>query len=199
MAQPLEDIRDITTLMAGWLHRDLMRWDELAGLFHLDATVEITWFRGTAQDFITGSQRMGVSRLTSRHLIGMPQIAFNGRRAFVETPSMIIVQDSQLALGATTHARFLDQVERRAGRWAIVARHCSYDLSTFDFPRGPVPVNLAEVDAYPSEYAPLAYLLTTAGFPVTGLYPTRGSSLETTIRNDAGVWLAGKDDHDSFR
>ncbi len=185
----LEDRTEIAELMNGWLHRDLGRWDDLAALFHDDAIIEITWFKGTAAEFVAGSRRMGSSDLTSRHVIGAPMIAMRGNRAFVETPVIIVGQHSTLHLGATTHGRMLDRVEKRGGRWGIVERHCSYDISSFDYPRGAVDIDWSIVDAHPAEYAPLAYLLTVAGYPVEGTFPTRFSSLETKIRSDVDVWL----------
>jgi hypothetical protein len=128
--------------------------------------------------------------LTSRHLIGAPYLRFNGARALAETPAIIVLQNHKLGLGATTHSRFLDRVERRERRWRIVERRCSYDISTFDFPRGPAEIELDKLDRHPLPYAPLAYLLESAGFPVRGVFPTRGSELEKNIRSDAGEWLA---------
>lgn len=36
----IEDRWAIGELMTGWIHRDREQWDELAGLFHADATLE---------------------------------------------------------------------------------------------------------------------------------------------------------------
>ncbi|WP_213769246.1 nuclear transport factor 2 family protein [Caballeronia sp. dw_19] len=189
MIDRLEDEIEIATVMSGWLRRDLAQWDALARLFHPHATIEITWFRGTATEFVEGSRKTGASDLVSRHLIGTPQLQFNGTKALAETPAIIGVQNCKLGLGATTHARFLDRVEKRDNCWRIAERHCSYDISTFDFPRGPVEIDIDRLDRHRPEYAPLGYLLDTAGFPVEGPFPTRGSDLETKVREDAGDWL----------
>ncbi|MHA6761396.1 nuclear transport factor 2 family protein [Streptacidiphilus sp. PAMC 29251] len=53
----LEDCAAIADLMTAWIHRDLSEWDQLRGLFHPGATVEITWFDGLATDFVAGSAR----------------------------------------------------------------------------------------------------------------------------------------------
>lgn len=189
MTESLEDKSEIATLMSGWLHRDLSQWDALAALFHPEATIEITWFRGPAADFVRRSKAMGASALTTRHFIGMPQLTFSGTKALAETPAIIVIQNHALGLGATTHSRFLDRVEQRDGGWRILERHCSYDISTIDFPRGPVVLDRQKLDRHPFEYAPLAYLLESGGFPVDGKFPTRGSTLETTLKNHARNWL----------
>ncbi len=43
---------------------------------------------------------------------------------------------------------------------------------------------------HPREYAALAYLLETAGHPVTGTYPTRFSEQEAAILEAGNAWLA---------
>lgn len=45
------------------------------------------------------------------------------------------------------------------------------------------------VQKYPREYAPLAYLLEKSGFPVSRVYPTKGSDLEKTIKAKGQTWL----------
>ena len=64
----LHDEAKITQLMNGWLHRDLDNWEALATLFHSGATIEISWYKGLATDFIAASRKMGQSDLTARHL-----------------------------------------------------------------------------------------------------------------------------------
>jgi hypothetical protein len=189
MTDRLEDQMAIATLMSDWLHRDLARWDALGALFHPGATIEITWFRGLATEFVERSKTMGATNLATRHLIGAPQIRFAGDKAFAETPMMVVAQDRESGLGATTHSRFLDCVEKRDGRWGLVERRCSYDLSSFDFARGPVEIDFARLDPHPLSYAALAYLLEGAGFPVKGPFSTRGSDLEASIRRSAEKWL----------
>ena len=58
---------------------------------------------------------MGESAFRAKHLISDPVIAFTGDRAVVETNAVIAVENTDLDLGASTHNRFIDQVERRGG------------------------------------------------------------------------------------
>lgn len=50
------------------------------------------------------------------------------------------------------------------------------------------------VSRFPNEYAALAYLLGTSGFPVKRSFPTRGSAQENMIKTDAVRWLGGYGD-----
>jgi hypothetical protein len=185
----LEVTAQINKLVQGWMYRDISDWDRLASLFHPDATVEITWFIGTALDFIAGSQKMGASKLRTKHQIGFPIVDQRGTRAIAETSTVIVVEHQELGLACNGYARFYDYMEDRNGEWKIVERHCIYDLAAFTFPRGAKEVDLGLLDRFPSEYAALAYLLVSAGFPVDHVFPTRGSELERKLKSAGQTWL----------
>ncbi|MGW4774774.1 nuclear transport factor 2 family protein, partial [Nocardia sp. NPDC004278] len=175
----IEDRWAISELMTGWIHRDKEQWDELAGLFHEDATLRILWFAGSAHDFIDAARRMGHGPLRSKHFIGAPTIRFAGDGAFVETNAILLAELAGAGIGATIHNRFLDRVSRRDGIWRIDHRDSVYDMGGFTYPFG--VAGAPDIDAeslsgrHPREYAALAYLLETAGHPVIGTYPTRFS------------------------
>ncbi|KUH69800.1 hypothetical protein AU184_08710 [Mycolicibacterium novocastrense] len=187
----LSDIENIRTLATGWIHRDTGSWSDLLNLFHPDGTIKLAWFEGLAKDFVEASRRMGETVLRSKHVIANPVITFAGERALVETNAMIIVENSELDLGACAYNRFLDRVEKRDGTWRIAHRDSVYDFATFSYPSGPVPVDKAVVHSFPREYAALAYVLVNSGYPVKGLYATRGSELEHSMREAGSRWLAG--------
>lgn len=188
MDTPLQDRQAIADLATGWMHRDLGEWDALRNLFHPDATIEVTWFEGPATEFVDASSRMQGSGLRTKHLISPPMIRFHGDKALAETNAIIMVDSDALGLGATTHSRFFDRVERRDGTWRIARRLCIYDMSAFDF-LAPVEVDRSTIERYPRAYAALAYLLDQSGFPVRRVFPTQGSELERTIHADGRAWL----------
>jgi hypothetical protein len=186
----MEDRQSIADLMTGWIHRDLAQWDQLRDLFHPDATIEISWFEGLASDFVEGSMRMGESDVRTKHFIAAPVVAFNGRKATVETNAVVVGENARLDLGCSTHARFYDQVEKRNGAWKIVKRQGIYDFSYFNFPQGVVEIDRELVKRYPREYAALAYLLEKSGFPVKRVFATQGSDLEKAMKAHGRAWLA---------
>ncbi len=183
---------EINTLVQGWTYRDLSMWDKLRSLFHPGASIEVTWFTGTASDFIDGSQKMAGSKLRTKHMIGYPLIDRQGDRAIAETSAIIIVDNQELGLACNGYSRFYDLIERRDGAWKIWKRYCLYDLAAFTFPRGPVEIDQALLDRFPSEYAPLAYLLQSGGFPVDHVFPTRGSEREAQLKREGARWLQAK-------
>jgi hypothetical protein len=185
----LQDRLAIADLMTGWMHRDLAEWDQLRALFHADAVIEITWFEGTASDFVEGSMRMGASDIRTKHLIAAPVVTFHDDRAIAETNAMVIAENVELRVGCSVHCRFYDEVERRAGAWKIVKRQVVYDMGSFTFPFGIVGLDVEAIKNYPSEYAALAYLLDKSGFPVRRVFATKGSALEKTMKDAGQAWL----------
>ena len=185
----LEDRLSIADLMTGWIHRDLGEWDQLRNLFHPDATMEITWFSGTASAFVDGSMKMGTSDLKTKHVVTSPAVTFNGNKAIAETNAIIVGDNAVLGVGCENHCRFYDRIEKREGVWKILNRHAIYDMGTFTYPYGVVEVEKSAIQKYPREYAPLAYLLEKSGFSVNRIYPTKGSDLEKQIKAEAQAWL----------
>ncbi|WGS55172.1 nuclear transport factor 2 family protein (plasmid) [Paraburkholderia sp. D15] len=186
----VEDRMQITDLITGWLYRDLGDWDRLRGLFHLDGTIEVTWFEGNFGDFVDGSMAMGASDLRTKHLIGTPVVTFNGSKAIVETNAVIVAENSRLELGGVAHNRFYDMAEQRDGVWKLLRRQSVYDFGSFTFPLGVVDIDRAVAAKYPREYAALGYLLEKSGFPVKRVFATRGSQLEREMKEHAADWLA---------
>ncbi|QSE84605.1 nuclear transport factor 2 family protein [Rhodococcus koreensis] len=188
----LADRRAIDDLMTGWMRRDLAQWDSMRELFHPDGVIEITWFRGLFTDFVDASARMGASDLRTKHVITAPVVTFHGDRAVAETNAIVVAENGKLRLGCQSHNRFYDRIEKRDGTWKIIDRRSIYDMGSFTFPCGIVDIDADTVAKYPPEYAALAYLLDKSGFPVTGAFATKGSDLETTIKQSAQLWLEDK-------
>lgn len=187
----LQDRRDIEDLMTGWMYRDLGLWDRLADLFHDDGTIKVTWFDGSACEFVRRSSQMSNSELVTKHMVTSPVVSFNGERAIAETNALIVAQNASLGLAALSYNRFYDRVERRDGVWKITRRESIYDMGAFSYPYGPVDVDYEKARSYPIEYAALAYLLEVSGFPVTGSFATKGSDLEADLHREGLMWLSG--------
>jgi hypothetical protein len=185
----LEARLSIADLMTGWIYRDLGEWDRLRGLFHPDATIEITWFEGKATDFIDASMRMGASDLRTKHVVASPVVSFNGNKAVVETNAIIVGENVSLGVGCNQHSRFYDLVEKRDGAWKLVRRQCIYDMGAFTYPRGVIELDAGAIERHPREYASLAYLLEKSGFPVTRVFATKGSEQEAAMKSAARAWL----------
>jgi len=104
---------------------------------------------------------------------------------------MIVAENISLGLGCSTHNRFFDRVERRAGVWKILKRQSLYDMGSFAFPVGLAALEPELIQRHPREYAALAYLLEKSGFPVNKRFATKGSPMEQELKAAGRAWLLG--------
>jgi hypothetical protein len=179
----------ITERVHGWIYRDLGEWDALRDLFHPDGIIDISWFNGTADEFVEASKRMSRSPFQSKHMMSTPLTTIRGERAIAETNAIIIGENAELGLGVCVHCRLYDRFEARGGTWKIVVRQAIYDFANFTFPRGPIAVDHDLLDEYPRPYAALAYVLEKSGFPLASELPTKGSAPERDMKRDGLEWL----------
>ena len=149
MTANLEDRQAIADLMIGWMRRDLARWEALRELFHAGGTIEVTWFEGMFSDFVDASMRMGASDLRTKHVIAAPVITFHGDRAIAETNAIVVAENVSVGVGAMTHNRFYDRIEKRDGTWKIIYRQAIYDMGSITFPAGPVAVDGELIRRFP--------------------------------------------------
>jgi hypothetical protein len=104
-----------------------------------------------------------------------------------------VAQNDSLKLGSQTHSRFIDRLRKVEGEWRIADRRIVYDFSSYTFPRGIVDIDQQLADSQPAEYAALAYILSSGGFPVSGAYATKGSAVEYQMKDAAVSWLTGEE------
>ena len=69
----IEDDHQIASLLIRWGYaRDSDDWETLAGCFHDDATIHISWISGLAKDFVIGQKRL--------HMPGYETVAMFNRQ-----------------------------------------------------------------------------------------------------------------------
>ncbi len=196
--QPAQDEHEISRVVIGWGYaRDQEDWERLSRCYHPGAEMNISWTRGTAEQF--------VERLSSRppmypgehqkHQLGSPDIRLAGERAVSECHitlySRIIIDE--LMWDFTAWSRFFDLFERRAGEWRITKRTAIYEKDRMD------PVNPAEVpegyfegmdiDGYPAPCKFMCYRAAKHGRqPAPGIV-SAGGEAERALRKEGGAWL----------
>jgi len=120
-----------------------------------------------------------------------------GDRALLESDMAILIReyiDGQL-FDYTGHCRFLDQVERRAGRWGILRWTAIFDKDRLDPAQGEAPAWLREVDLATPD-AGLAFMRLRQrrkGRDVPASTVVGGSEAERQLRRDAWAWLEQRD------
>ena len=196
------DVNDKYTcaeLIQAWgLYRDQGKWPELLATFVPEGQIAISWFSGSFREFVDRCRTSFDGGQRSKHHIAPSIVRVAGERALAETNIIISVRqkiDGVLA-DMTSHARFLDRLERRSGRWAIAERTAIYERDRLD----PVEPSEAfdklfaasDLSVYPEAYRYMAARLVAAGRALAPVVYRDGSphTEQLYVRYDA--WLAGK-------
>jgi SnoaL-like domain len=196
----VEDEHQIASLLIRWGHaRDSDDWETLAGCFHDDATIHISWISGPVKDFITRSQAMAAARKPgehTKHLISVPWIRVNRDRAFSRCHANLYIRTTidGYAFDLQSWIRFFDLLERRDGVWRIVKRSAVYEKDRLEpvDPRG-VPKNFfddMELSAFPASAKFLCYWQLRSGrSPSTDNIISVYSDEERALREEGERWL----------
>src|SRR5215510_6314640 len=195
----IEDEHQIANLLIRWGHaRDSDDWETLAGCFHDDATIHISWMSGVAMDFVARSRLMAAARKPGdhiKHVISGPWIRVNRDRAFSRCHANLYIRTTidghEFDLQAW--ARFFDLLERRETVWRIVKRTAVYEKDRMEpvDPRGVSKDFFAGMDlsAFPASTKFLCYWLQRIGFsPVTDIISVY-SDEDRALREEGERWL----------
>ena len=151
------------------LYRDQGKWPELLATFVPEGQIAISWFSGSFAEFVDRCRKSFDAGQRSKHHIFPSIVRVTGERAMAETNIVILVRQKidGVLVDMTSHARFLDRLERREGRWAIVERTAIYERDRLD----PVEPSEAfgklfaatDLSIYPEAYRYMAARLVAAG------------------------------------
>jgi hypothetical protein len=196
----IEDEQQIESLLFRWGHaRDSDDWGALAGCFHDDATIHISWISGPAKEFVARSRAMAEARKPGhhiKHLIAGPWIRINGNRAFsrchVNLYIRAIFDGHEFDL--RSWSRFIDLLEKRDGVWRIAKRTAVYEKDRMDAvdPRGVPKEFFAGMDLspYPKATKFLCYSIARSGrTPSTDIISVF-SKEEQALKDEGERWLA---------
>jgi hypothetical protein len=195
----IEDEHQIASLLIRWGHaRDSDDWETLAGCFHDDATIHISWISGPAKDFVTRSRAMATARKPGdhiKHLISGPWIRVTGDRAFSRCHANLYIRTTidghEFDLQSWT--RFFDLLERRDNVWRIVKRTAVYEKDRMD-PVDPRGVSKdffvdMELSAFPASAQFLCYWLQRSGFSPSIDIISVYSDRERALKEEGESWL----------
>jgi hypothetical protein len=190
------DKQEIRDLLQNWvIWRDAGDWDRFATVWHDDGRMNATWFQASASEFIAGCRKGFDAGIIGLHTLGGLSVDVLGTRAVAHSKMQIVqrgavdgVEVDVMCLG-----RFVDALEKRAGRWGLVHRQPVYELDHM------IPVDPAQVprldqallQSFPVGYRHLAYLQTKVGFEVYNNLPgTRGPEIDA-LNARMQQWLQG--------
>jgi hypothetical protein len=185
-------------LIQAWgLYRDQGRWPELTATFVPEGQIAVSWFSGSFREFVDRCRASFDAGQRSKHHILPSVVRVAGERALAETNVVILVRqkiDGVLA-DMTSYARFLDRVERRHGRWAMVERAAIYERDRLD----PVEPSEAfdklfaasDLSVYPEAYRYMAARLVAAGRALAPVVHRDGSPHTVQLYARYEAWLEG--------
>jgi hypothetical protein len=186
-------------LVQAWgLYRDQGKWRELTATFVPEGRIAVSWFSGSFREFVDRCRASFDAGQRSKHLIFPSLVRVAGERALAETNVVILVRqkiDGVLA-DMTSNARFLDRLERREGRWAIVERSAIYERDRLD----PVEPSEAfdklfaatDLSIYPEAYRYMAARLVAAGRALAPVVYRDGLPDTAQLYTRYEAWLQGK-------
>ncbi|MBB4688920.1 nuclear transport factor 2 family protein [Amycolatopsis jiangsuensis] len=193
----MDDVTEITQLVLKERQgRDRGWWDQMREAFADDATVRLSWYRGSGAGFVEQSRKMAGCGDTSAHRLSPPVVHLRGDRAFVEVPAVIEMRTTvdEIEVDLESAARLYFRVERRGGRWLIVALDPVYERDTLAaaHPGVTLPIGPAEVAQYRPPYRFLSHVLTRRGYAAGGdLYGDDRPEEAARFYAEAFRWLDG--------
>src|SRR4029434_2235594 len=194
-----EDEHQIASLLIRWGHaRDSYDWETLAGCFHDDATIHISWISGSAKDYIARSRAMAAARKPgehAKHLISGPWIRVSGDRAFSRCHANLYVRATITGheFDLQSWIRFFDLLEKKDNVWRIVKRTAVYEKDRLEpvDPRG-VPKDFfddMELSGFPASAKFLCYWQLRSGRSPSTDIISAYSDKERALRTEGEVWL----------
>lgn len=184
-------IREVIENWAIW--RDTGDFTRLRTCFHDDGVMNATWFRGSADEFVSRGLASFSKGNMSSHVLGATSIDLAGNRAIAQTRMTIASRETidGVLYDIACLGRFYDFFEKRAGKWAIVERQPTYEKDRADpvIPGETVAFDKALLAQFPAGYRFLAYAQTKRGLNVVRDMPgLRGPEVEALYARGK-AWL----------
>jgi SnoaL-like domain len=161
-------IFDLVRLERFW--RDRCEWDRLLAAYTEPAVVRVSWFEGSAREFVAGSRKMHERGGQSRHVILPTYLRIEGDRALAESVGQVHIRGKLegVEYDLIAYCRFVSRVVRTAAGWRFATFEAIYDHDAL------APVNPSDrlaIDAHQlatmrPAYRFLAYTLAAAGYKV---------------------------------
>jgi len=192
----LLDRAAITQVVQGWgLARDTGRWELLRSFHTHDATVQTTWFVGSATEFVERSRQAFDAGAKVQHFIGAATIELRGDRAVAETRMVLQVRAAVhgVSVDVTCHGLFHDLFVRNAEGWRIQQRVPVYEKDRLDtlVPNQALQLDVANLAALPEGCSHLTYVQSQGGAQITPDLPVPGSAALERLYAQGRAWLSG--------
>jgi hypothetical protein len=175
--------------------RDRGWWRQMRAAYTTDATVAVSWFRGSADDFVGRSEQMATKGDQAVHRLAPPVIDIADARAVAEVPAAIElrIEIDGVQADLVSYARLLYQAVRLDDYWRLRSMVAVYERDSMVpvIPAADPVIDTARLAALRPSYRWLAYYLSQQGYPVGRDLP--GDDRPVTVRavyDETFRWLA---------
>jgi hypothetical protein len=198
---PDNDKHACAELIQSWgLYRDQGKWPQLSATFAPEGEIAVSWFSGAFSEFVARCRASFEAGVRSKHLIFPSHVRLAGERALAETNIVILVRQriGTVLADLTSHARFLDRLERRGERWMILERSAIYERDRLD-PVEPSDdfatlFTASDLSIYPEAYRYMAARLVAAGRTLAPIVYRDGTADTTQLYARYESWLGRRAD-----
>ncbi|KAJ5689449.1 hypothetical protein N7462_003841 [Penicillium macrosclerotiorum] len=175
--------------------RDTAQWQNLRNAYHPDASqtsINITWFEGDIDGFVSGSEQMMNGGTRATHSICPVSVHVNGEKAVSESTGSINIRFmvGDCSYDCTSYTRFVSRLQRVDGKWKILTLEAIYERDTI-IPVFPTLSNTPFVLNYPrNSYKCIAWILARKGFEINRNLPGIDLPLSVSkLMENSWTWL----------
>jgi hypothetical protein len=172
--------------------RDRGWWPVLARCYTPEATIQTSWFDGTAVEYIELSKRI-FDQTPSSHRLGQPVIDINDSRAIIEMPMTIEFRGifRGVEVDVASYMRMLHRAEKADGGWRFAASVAIFDHDTMipAIPGAAPTLNPDDLQGTRPSYRMLSLWMTEQGYTVPAdRYGVDRPAGLTALYDDAYAW-----------
>ncbi len=150
--------------------RDAGDWEEMARYFHPESEIEVSWFKGSGADFVSGSKRLAAGVGYTFHEMGTSIVTVHGDRALADSACTIhgFIKLDGIDIDITSYGRLQWRALRSDGGWLIAGMRPMYirDCITPVNPSRVPDIDQALYDGLRLSYRSIAYVMARIGKPV---------------------------------
>ena len=206
---PLIEHRDLLSafavsqlLLRERLARELHNYDEEEACYYPDAPVEVSWFKGTAADFVDSGRKTSAAgdNIDSAYFdsLGPAAIVVHNDRAIADSACAIhtFLPLDGVQASMTSFTRLLSRARKSHGKWRIAGLQAIYIRDQLE-PCNPAEVpkiDLAKLNRYRLSYRHLSYALEANNRPLRDDLPgVDRPQMVSALRAADREWLHSRD------
>jgi hypothetical protein len=161
------------------LARETHNYNEEEACFYPDAAVEVSWFKGTAAEFVNSGRMSGASGYSDKSVyfdsMGPASISVHEDRAIADSACAIhtFLPLEGVEASMTSYTRLLCRAQKADGEWRIAGLRAIYIRDQLEScnPAEIPKIDLDKLKLYRPSYRHLSYVLQANGRPMRSDLP----------------------------